>query len=65
MAILRTDAGSDGVMLTAPAATRALLIAGRPLGEPIAQYGPFVMNTDDEIFQAVQDYQAGKFAATA
>ena len=65
MAILRTDAGSDGVMLTAPAATRALLIAGRPLGEPIAQYGPFVMNTNDEIFQAVQDYQAGKFAATA
>ena len=47
------------------APTRALLIAGRPLGEPIAQYGPFVMNTNDEIFQAVQDYQAGKFAATA
>src|SRR5664279_4290929 len=61
MAILRTDAGSDGVMLTAPAATRALLIAGRPLGEPIAQYGPFVMNTNDEIFQAVRDFQAGKF----
>ena len=42
--------------------TRALLIAGKPLGEPIAQYGPFVMNTNDEIFQAVQDYQSGKFA---
>jgi len=38
----------------APEATRALLIAGRPLGEPIAQYGPFVMNTNDEIFQAVR-----------
>ena len=44
-----------------PAPTRALLIAGKPLSEPIAQYGPFVMNTNDEIFQAVQDYQSGKF----
>jgi redox-sensitive bicupin YhaK (pirin superfamily) len=49
-------------MQAAPA--RALLIAGKPLGEPIAQYGPFVMNTNDEIFQAVQDYQSGRFAAT-
>jgi len=47
-----------------PEASRALLIAGRPLGESIAQYVPFLMNTRDEIFQAVQDYQAGKFAAT-
>jgi len=35
------------------------------LGEPIAQYGPFVMNTSDEIFQAVQDYRSGRFAAAA
>ena len=65
MAILDNGAGSDGVVLKAPAATRALLIAGRPLGEPIAQYGPFVMNTNDEIFRAVQDFQEGRFAATA
>jgi redox-sensitive bicupin YhaK (pirin superfamily) len=64
MAILGTDAGSDGVVLNAAEATRALLIAGNPLGEPIAQHGPFVMNTKAEIFQAVQDYQSGKFAAT-
>src|SRR6185295_14237718 len=64
MAILKNDAGSDGVVLRADGPTRALLIAGQPLGEPIAQYGPFVMNTNDEIFQAVQDYQSGKFAAT-
>jgi quercetin 2,3-dioxygenase len=64
MAILKNDADSDGVVLNAPAATRALLIAGKPLGEPIAQYGPFVMNTNDEIFQAVRDYQSGKFAAS-
>jgi redox-sensitive bicupin YhaK (pirin superfamily) len=64
MAILKNDVDSDGVVLKASAASRALLIAGKPLGEPIAQYGLFVMNTRDEIFQAVQDYQAGKFAAT-
>src|SRR6185437_15363854 len=63
MAILDAGEGTDGVVLTATADTRALLIAGKPLGEPIAQYGPFVMNTSDEIRQAVQDYQAGKLAA--
>ena len=63
MAILENGADCDGVALDAPVATRALLIAGRPLGEPIAQHGPFVMNTNDEIFQAVRDYQSGKFAA--
>jgi len=41
------------------AAARFLLLAGRPLREPIAQYGPFVMNTRDEIEQAIRDYQSG------
>jgi quercetin 2,3-dioxygenase len=40
---------------------RLVLIAGRPLNEPVAKYGPFVMNTNDEIRQAVHDYQTGKF----
>jgi redox-sensitive bicupin YhaK (pirin superfamily) len=40
---------------------RFLVIAGRPLREPIAHYGPFVMNTQDELRQAVADYQAGLF----
>jgi hypothetical protein len=64
MAILKNDADSDGVVVKATVATRALLIAGKPLGEAIAQYGPFVMNTNEEIFQAVQDYQAGRFATS-
>jgi redox-sensitive bicupin YhaK (pirin superfamily) len=64
MAILKTNADSDGIVLRAAVPTRALLIAGKPLGEPIAQHGPFVMNTNDEIFQAVRDYQSGKFAQT-
>ncbi|WP_026605989.1 pirin family protein [Methylocapsa acidiphila] len=50
------------VRLTAGGAgARALLVGGRPLGEPIVRYGPFVMNTREEIRQAMADFQAGKF----
>jgi len=41
-------------------ATRMILVAGRPLNEPIARYGPFVMNTNDELRQAFADYQSGR-----
>jgi hypothetical protein len=61
MAILANTPNSDGVLLRAAAPARALLIAGRPLSEPIAQYGPFVMNTQQEIVQTLQDFQSGKF----
>jgi quercetin 2,3-dioxygenase len=40
---------------------RLVLIAGRPLGEPVVRYGPFVMNTRDEIAQAFADFQSGRF----
>jgi redox-sensitive bicupin YhaK (pirin superfamily) len=40
---------------------RVLLAAGKPLAEPVARYGPFVMNTPDEIRQAITDYQSGRF----
>jgi len=63
MAILKNTAGSDGIELHSQVASRALLIAGQPLNEPIAQHGPFVMNTQEEIFQAVADFRAGKFQA--
>lgn len=43
--------------------TRFLVISGKPIKEPIVQYGPFVMNTTDEIEQAIQDYRAGTLAA--
>jgi quercetin 2,3-dioxygenase len=40
---------------------RVLVVAGKPLGEPVVQHGPFVMNTAEEIDAAVRDFQAGKF----
>jgi redox-sensitive bicupin YhaK (pirin superfamily) len=42
---------------------RALLLAARPIGEPVVQYGPFVMNTREEIDQAIRDFQSGRLAA--
>ena len=63
MAILANAADSDGVIIRADVPSRVLLIAGRPLREPIAQYGPFVMNTQDEIFQAINDFREGRLAA--
>jgi redox-sensitive bicupin YhaK (pirin superfamily) len=66
MAILANDAGSDGVRFSVAAdaveSARVLVVAGRPLAEPIAQYGPFVMNTTAELQRAVQDFQSGAFA---
>jgi quercetin 2,3-dioxygenase len=48
---LEVRAGGEGA--------RFLVLAGRPLGEPVVQYGPFVMNTRDEVEQAIRDYQSG------
>lgn len=65
MAILANDEQADGVVIEAAAAARLLLIAGRPLREPIVQYGPFVMNTEAEIYQAVSDFREGRLGESA
>ena len=62
MAVLANDANTDGVVVEARADVKALLIAGQPLNEPIAQYGPFVMNTQQEIYQALSDFRDGRLA---
>ncbi|NNG23257.1 pirin family protein [Telluria aromaticivorans] len=62
MAILDNAAGADGVRIKAVEPTRLILLAGRPLNEPIAQHGPFVMNTTEQLHQAFDDFRAGRFA---
>lgn len=62
MGILSNTSGADGVRINANEPTRLILIAGKPLREPIAQYGPFVMNSQEEIIQALSDYREGRFA---
>jgi redox-sensitive bicupin YhaK (pirin superfamily) len=58
------SAAGDGVRLSVPkdakTGGRLLLLAGQPLDEPVARYGPFVMNTRSEIMDAVLDFQAGR-----
>lgn len=59
------EAVSIAALASAAAPLEALLIAGVPLREPVARYGPFVMNTKDEIATAIQDYQAGRMGEIA
>jgi redox-sensitive bicupin YhaK (pirin superfamily) len=61
MAILQNE--GNGVVIEGSPGAKVLLIAGQALNEPIAQYGPFVMNTRDELIQAVDDFKAGLYSS--
>jgi quercetin 2,3-dioxygenase len=63
MGILSNVSGASSIRLSSASASRCILVAGRALNEPIAQHGPFVMNTREELMKAVTDYQAGLIKA--
>ncbi|MGD8376460.1 MAG: pirin family protein [Acidobacteriota bacterium] len=56
-------AGDAIATTTGPEGARFLLVAARPLNEPIARRGPFVMNTNEELYQAFEDFSSGKFSS--
>ncbi|GAB4116089.1 MAG: pirin family protein [Sideroxydans sp.] len=62
MGILDNTAGAEGITVSATEPTRLILVAGKPLHEPIVQYGPFVMNTQEQIHQALEDFRGGRLA---
>ncbi len=57
--------GDTSIKVSSEAESRVLLLTGEPLGEPVVGQGPFVMNTREEIHQAIQDYKAGKMGQLA
>ncbi len=58
------DAAGRGVTLEASDDAKILFLAGEPIDEPVVGYGPFVMNTREEIARAVEDFNSGKFGST-
>ena len=65
MAILANTLQADGVVIESSAAAQFILVSGKPLNEPIAQYGPFVMNSQQEIYEALADFRDGRLGEAA
>ena len=59
----RISVSADAAQDSHRPALEVLILGGKPIREPVFQYGPFVMNTKMELVQALEDYQKGKFGA--
>ena len=60
LAVFPSQASGDIIVDATEAGAKLLFLAGEPLGEPVVQHGPFVMNSREEIHQAIRDYQMGR-----
>jgi hypothetical protein len=63
--IARFSATGQGIALHADGAAMILVLTGEPIDEPVVGYGPFVMNAEAEIHQAIDDFNAGRFGTVA
>ena len=63
--IARFSTGGEGVTVRADGETMLLVMTGEPIDEPVFGYGPFVMNTETEIRQAIDDFNSGRFLSAA
>ena len=59
--VMEVRATDDCTFVNGDAESELLVLQGRPINEPVAQYGPFVMNSDAEIRQAIADFNSGQF----
>ena len=57
------DPAGEGVVVEANNQAKVLVLSGQPIDEPIVGHGPFVMNTEEEIHQAIRDFSSGQFGA--
>lgn len=63
--VARLSAGGEGIAIQADGETMLLVLTGEPIDEPVFGYGPFVMTNETEIRQAIEDFNAGRFAQAA
>jgi redox-sensitive bicupin YhaK (pirin superfamily) len=59
-ALLSNEEGADGVVITSAGGARFVMIGGEMIREKVVQHGPFVMNTREEIMEAMSDYRSGR-----